>query len=38
MVKINSRNISAISDREMDNGKSKLKKYFGSIGPGDGQW
>jgi len=35
MVKVNSRNISALSDREMDNDKSKLKKYFSSIGPGD---
>jgi len=35
MVKVNSRNISAQSDREMDNGKSKVKKYFSYIGPGD---
>jgi len=38
MVKVKSINILAISDREMDNSKNKLKKYFGSIGPGDGQW
>jgi len=38
MVNENSRNISALSDRDMANGKSKLKKCVSSIGPGDGQW
>jgi len=38
MVKVNSRRISAISDREVDNGKSKLKKSLSYIAPGDGQW
>ena len=35
MAKVNSRNISALSDQQMDNGKSKVKKYFSYIGPGD---
>jgi len=38
MDKVNSRNITAISDREMDFGKSKLNTYFSYIGPGDKQW
>jgi hypothetical protein len=37
MVKVNSRNISAISDLQMDNGHSELQKYFSYIGPADGQ-
>jgi len=35
MVKVNSSNISAISDRKMDNGKSKVKMYFSYIVPED---
>jgi hypothetical protein len=36
MVKVNSRNISAMSDLQMDNGQSELQKYFSYVGPGDG--
>jgi hypothetical protein len=32
------KHMSAISDRELDNGKSKLQKYFSYIRPADGQW
>ena len=31
------KHMSAISDRELDNGKSKLQKYFSYIRPADGQ-
>ena len=32
------KHMSAILDRELDNGKSKLQKYFSYIRPADGQW
>jgi len=38
MVKVNSRHILAISDRKVDNGKSKVKMYFSYIGSEDEQW
>ena len=31
------KHMSAISDRELDNGKGKLQKYFSYIRPADGQ-
>ena len=38
MVKVNSRNTLVISDRKVDNDKSKVKMYFSYIGPKDEQW